>query len=61
MNILKVTIAAAVLVMPLGFTASPVQAATAHNSQGGTSTTNDDTPTGRHMKPAKRMKHHKAM
>ncbi len=48
------------LALPLPFVATSASAATAHNSQAGANgpTSNNDAPTGRHLK---RMKHKKAM
>ena len=60
---LKATLAAVTLIVPLAFNAAPVEAATAHNSQAGAngSTTDAAAPTGRHFKHMKHMKHKRTM
>ncbi len=61
MKIVKIAAAVGVLCLPLAALSSPVQAATAHNSQAGANgnTSNNDSPTGMHKR--KHMKHMKAM
>ncbi len=60
MKMFQLSVAAVFLMLPLATLATPVEAATAHNSQAGANgpTSNPAAPTGRHMK---RMKHKKAM
>ncbi len=62
MKIVKTVAAVGVLCLPLATLSSPVQAASAHNSQAGANgdTSNNAAPTGMHNR-AKKMKHMKAM
>ena len=58
MKSLKIALAAIVLTTPVACVTTSAQAASAHNSQAGANgpTTNNDAPTGRHLRSKKRVK-----
>ncbi len=58
MNPLKIALAAIVLITPVACVTTSAQAASAHNSQAGANgpTTNNEAPTGRHLRTKKPVK-----